>query len=187
MVAVKIIVLLFLAAYGFSMGQYNDLNALGKLMAGSFFITAPLLYLLPSIEAIKRGQNNTVSVVIVNVLLGWSLIGWVVAMVMAVKEKEQVVAVIQSAPEPAGSVKACPFCAETVKIEAVKCKHCGSALDTPVAASAPLVAQSAPDDHQATMAHYGIRFADGKYWFGSYAYDKLSDAVNYASKAPKPA
>lgn len=82
--------------------------------------------------------------------------------------------------------KKCPFCAEAVRKEAAKCKHCGSALDTPVAASAHPVAQSAPDDHQATMAHYGIRFADGKYWFGSYAYDKLSDAVNYASKAPKP-
>lgn len=29
-----------------------------------------------------------------------------------------------------GDFKKCPFCAESVRKEAVKCKHCGSALDS---------------------------------------------------------
>lgn len=28
-----------------------------------------------------------------------------------------------------GEYRKCPFCAEPVRVEAVKCKHCGSALD----------------------------------------------------------
>ncbi len=30
-----------------------------------------------------------------------------------------------------GRTKACPFCAETIKVQAVKCKHCGGALNDP--------------------------------------------------------
>lgn len=183
MVAIKIVVLLLLAAYGYGMGQYSDLNGFGKLMAMSFFITAPLLYLLPSIEAARRSRPNLVSVVIVNVLLGWSLIGWVVAMVMALKEHGPVVAVIQETGM--GDTKTCPHCAETVKAAAKVCKHCHGALGTPVAASTPPVAiSSAPGEYQATMAHYGITFSKGKYRVGSYSYDKLSDAINYAMANP---
>ena len=151
------------------------------------FAVCVYLYFIPTIVANKRGRKNKGAIFVLNLLLGWSFVGWVVALVWAAKEDDGAAASVQPDIENAPATKTCPHCAETVKAAAKVCKHCGSALDTPVAAFAPHVAQSAPDDHQATMAHYGIRFADGKYWFGSYAYDKLADAVNYASKAPKPA
>jgi hypothetical protein len=43
------------------------------------------LYLIPTIVAIVRKVPNTGSVVVINLLLGWSLIGWVVALAMAVR------------------------------------------------------------------------------------------------------
>lgn len=42
-------------------------------------------YLAPAIVALIRRVPNTASIVAVNVLLGWSLIGWVVALAMALR------------------------------------------------------------------------------------------------------
>lgn len=41
------------------------------------------LYLLPTLIGLVRGPRNYGSLVIVNVLLGWTFIGWVVALAMA--------------------------------------------------------------------------------------------------------
>ena len=35
------------------------------------------------------------------------------------------------APPPLPEFKKCPFCAEQIRIDAIKCKHCGSSLVTP--------------------------------------------------------
>ena len=87
------------------------------------------LYLLPTIQAISRGQPNTTAIIIVNVALGWTLVGWVVAMVWAVKEPEPVI--IASRPttlagEPPRPMKTCPACAEDVLAAALLCKHCNT-------------------------------------------------------------
>lgn len=41
------------------------------------------IYFLPSIVASARGASNRGAVVAVNILLGWTMIGWVVALIMA--------------------------------------------------------------------------------------------------------
>jgi hypothetical protein len=44
-----------------------------------------LLYFLPSIIALARSKRNTLSIFLLNFFLGWTLVGWVVALVWAVK------------------------------------------------------------------------------------------------------
>ena len=44
-----------------------------------------LLYFLPSILALARSKRDTVSIFVLNFLLGWTAIGWVVALVWALK------------------------------------------------------------------------------------------------------
>jgi hypothetical protein len=44
-----------------------------------------VLYFLPSILALARNKRDIVSIVILNFLLGWTAIGWLVALVWALK------------------------------------------------------------------------------------------------------
>jgi hypothetical protein len=79
---VRLIVLAFVVAYSWSMGQIppSGLNGFGKLVANLFFFAAPALYFLPTIEGKLRDQPNIVPIALVNLFLGWTVIGWVVAM-----------------------------------------------------------------------------------------------------------
>lgn len=42
-----------------------------------------LLYFIPSIVAILNKKNNSAAIIILNLLLGWTFIGWVIAIVWA--------------------------------------------------------------------------------------------------------
>lgn len=42
------------------------------------------LYLLPAIIAFHRGKRNKVAILLLNIFLGWSLIGWVGSLVWSV-------------------------------------------------------------------------------------------------------
>ena len=44
-----------------------------------------VLYLLPTIVALLREKYDKVSIFLLNFFLGWSLIGWIVALVWACK------------------------------------------------------------------------------------------------------
>ena len=44
------------------------------------FVMLPL-YFLPSIIALARHKRNRVAIIVVNCLLGWTVLGWVVALV----------------------------------------------------------------------------------------------------------
>ena len=50
-------------------------------------LIAAALYFTPAIVAFSRRVPNTGSVVVIDVLLGWTVIGWVVALALACRSK----------------------------------------------------------------------------------------------------
>lgn len=98
---IRIVALAFWTFYAWSMGQLpGGLNSTGKLIAGSFFIAAPLLYFLPLIEAKLRRRPNFTSIAIVNTLLGWTFVGWVVALAWACSNRPDVKDPQSGTPSP---------------------------------------------------------------------------------------
>ncbi|WP_265494728.1 superinfection immunity protein [Providencia heimbachae] len=113
------------------MGQIpaHSLNSFGRVVSLSFFIAAPLLYVLPAIEAKIKSHSRFNQILVVNILLGWTLIGWVVAYVWALGGKdENSKSIMANVNLGVGrkKTKQCPYCAEDILEAAIKCKHCGS-------------------------------------------------------------
>lgn len=44
-----------------------------------------LMYFLPSIIALARSKRDTLAIFLLNFFLGWTVVGWVVALVWAAK------------------------------------------------------------------------------------------------------
>lgn len=60
---------------------------MGSSTVGFFFLAIILLafYFLPTIVGAMRKVPNILSVLVINFFLGWTLIGWVVSLAMAVR------------------------------------------------------------------------------------------------------
>jgi uncharacterized protein with PQ loop repeat len=54
-----------------------------------------LFYLLPTGIAIIRARSNTAAIFVLNLFLGWTLIGWVIALTWSVAEDHRTNAVSQ--------------------------------------------------------------------------------------------
>ena len=50
-----------------------------------FFGLPFLMYFLPSIIALARNKRDLLAIFLLNLFLGWSVIGWIVALVWAAK------------------------------------------------------------------------------------------------------
>jgi hypothetical protein len=48
-----------------------------------FFVLAFVSYFLPSIIALARGKRDATAIAVLNLFLGWTLIGWVMSLVWA--------------------------------------------------------------------------------------------------------
>lgn len=89
-------------------------------------------YFLPSLIAGVRGRPNTMAIFALNLFLGWTLLGWVLALVWSLSSAGQPVVqqvVVDqrgaSANVPRRKQKKCIACAEWIMKDAMKCKHCG--------------------------------------------------------------
>jgi len=49
-----------------------------------------VIYFLPTIIAAARSKRDVMSIFVLNLLLGWTAIGWVIALVWALKQDVQV-------------------------------------------------------------------------------------------------
>lgn len=109
--------------------RINVNESAGAIIFGLVFLVFALaLYMLPTIIANNRKHPNVGAIAAINIFLGWSLIGWVAALVWAIKNPESVVVAPPAMVTPHSETKTCPFCAEEVLAAAIKCKHCGSDL-----------------------------------------------------------
>jgi hypothetical protein len=50
---------------------------------GTLFLILLVLHFIPTIVATKRRHNATLPIFILNLFLGWTLVGWVIALVWA--------------------------------------------------------------------------------------------------------
>jgi hypothetical protein len=58
-------------------------------------ILALAFYFIPAIVAMMRSHRNTLAISLLNLFLGWTLVGWVAALVWAASAQAQPVVVIQ--------------------------------------------------------------------------------------------
>lgn len=57
----------------------------GDLFHGTALLFMIALYWLPSYVAVWRGHKGIVGTVMVNLFFGWTIIGWIIAMAMALR------------------------------------------------------------------------------------------------------
>lgn len=83
--------LLAILAAGYVLGTIpaSEANLVAKLGAVAFLVTVPALYLLPTYEAWKRGHGQLASIAALNVFFGWTLLGWVGALVWAFAQPQK--------------------------------------------------------------------------------------------------
>lgn len=107
-------------------------GGVGSFLLGGLGFLGGLIYFIPTFVAYENEQDNSASILVLNLLLGWALIPWVIALIWAMSKKQTTEPMAEHVPptEPAtaGDTRTCPFCAETVKAEAKLCKHCRSEL-----------------------------------------------------------
>lgn len=87
----------------------------------AFGILAPL-YFLPTILAVLRQKANTGPIVLVNVFLGWTFIGWFVALIWALSTQA-----VDSTPTARMTARLCAGCGQHSQGGTRFCPHCGQA------------------------------------------------------------
>lgn len=78
--------------------QNLPLGQLIILLIALFCVLA--FYFLPTIIAIKRKSPHTTAVIIINLFFGVTLVGWIIALVLASKQPQAVVVVYNTPPPP---------------------------------------------------------------------------------------
>jgi uncharacterized membrane protein YjfL (UPF0719 family) len=78
----------------------NNLSPIQMIFAVAALFLVLYIYFLPTITAIKKNSPYKTAAIIVNVLFGVTLLGWVLALVLATKQPQQPVIVIYNSPRP---------------------------------------------------------------------------------------
>lgn len=92
-----------------------------------FWLVSVFLYFLPAFLA--RNKPNFTSILILNILAGWTFIGWIIALVWALSSDSQrpVAAPAQTTQPTAGGSFFCTACGQPSPVGARFCSSCGAA------------------------------------------------------------
>lgn len=82
----SIIALALLVTVCAAIGQGD--NEAAKLAAAVFFVGSIALYFAPAYVAHSAGHPQRLSITVLNTLLGWTVLGWVVSLVWAYTRRE---------------------------------------------------------------------------------------------------
>lgn len=103
----------------------NGTNSAAAVAAAVFFVGAVVMYFAPAVVASVYGHPSATAIGVLNFFLGWTVIGWVASLVWAFNFPKPDPSQATAADE---GMRACPYCAEPIRVEAIKCKHCASDL-----------------------------------------------------------
>lgn len=98
------------------------------IMIAILAIVVLFIYFLPSVVAHSNRHKNEGAIILLNLFLGWTLVGWVAALVWTqVKDKEEEANRLKRIEKREKELREreCPFCAEKILKKATICKHCG--------------------------------------------------------------
>ena len=60
-----------------------------ELLVLLFGVVGLAVYFLPAIVAFKGGKKNRAAILVLNLLMGWTMIGWVGALIWAMVSPEE--------------------------------------------------------------------------------------------------
>ncbi|OKP02617.1 superinfection immunity protein [Xenorhabdus eapokensis] len=90
---------------------------IGLLLA----IAAIFVYFFPTYVASRKMHSKIYLIAFINLIAGWTFIGWLGCLAWAMSEKNEVEQVTVNIGE---DLKSCPYCDELIREKAVFCKHC---------------------------------------------------------------
>lgn len=90
-----------------------------------FWSGAAALYLAPSLVAVDRGHPGRKAVIALNVLVGWTGIGWLALLVLAFRPASWSF-VDDDGPAIPPPRKRCRHCRRHLQIDAASCLYCGA-------------------------------------------------------------
>ncbi|MDR1905408.1 MAG: superinfection immunity protein [Clostridiales bacterium] len=50
-------------------------------------IASTIIYFIPTIIALKRDHRNKVGIILLNIFLGWTFVGWIGSLIWALSKK----------------------------------------------------------------------------------------------------
>jgi len=89
-----------------------------------FLIGSMLLYFLPTL--IGRHKANAVGIFFVNLLFGWTVIGWIIALIWACAAENYIAVPVRLVPASSG--RFCSQCGTLAPCGAHFCGACGRAV-----------------------------------------------------------